>query len=137
MYSAPLHSPGMDSTASTPPNERVDGLVDESEKLNMSLLFSNHAPPSFFEVACPTPYSVVRRIASELVLYIRYGFRLLGYLGLGGWFFLAMHCVTGYTQPCTKYRPAVHSLEHVCYTGVQAPGVMRKRGSKKDVSYPL
>ena len=65
----------------TPPPE-MNGMIDESEPLNFQI--SNHAPYNkLFDVSCPTPWSVVKRIASELGLYIRYGFKLLGYLGLG------------------------------------------------------
>jgi hypothetical protein len=74
----------MSSGLSTPVGERADGLIDESETLDFSTKFTNHAPFSkLYDVSCPTPWSVAKRIASELALYIRYGFKLLGFLGLG------------------------------------------------------
>ncbi|KAF5837012.1 hypothetical protein DUNSADRAFT_4985 [Dunaliella salina] len=74
--------PNLPSGASTPSSETQNGWVEEREPLNFA--FTNHAPfNKLYDISCPTPWSWVRRIASEVVLYINYGFKLLGYLGLG------------------------------------------------------
>jgi len=79
------------------------------EPLNFSANFSNHAPfNKLWDVSCPTPWSCAKRIVSELLLYINYGFKLLGYLGLGkcGCIILksGFSCVNHQAQgcPCTS-----------------------------------
>jgi len=59
-----------------------NGWIKEDEPLNFST--TNHAPfNKLYDVSCPTPWSCAKKIASEVVLYVNYGFKLLGYLGLG------------------------------------------------------
>ena len=73
-------TPTAGSGLSTP----AGALVDESAPLVFRKDFTNHAPfNKLFDVSCPTPLDCAKKVFSELALYIRYGFKLLGYLGLG------------------------------------------------------